>query len=65
MPLRGEHSCRQHALQSDPAHPVLVPGEPERLQRARRMAEGIEVDATTWRDIEDAAKSVGTTYDAP
>lgn len=50
---------------SDPAHPVLVPGEPERLQRARRMAEGIEVDATTWRDIEDAAKSVGTTYDAP
>jgi len=49
---------------SDPASPVLIPGEPERLQRDRRIAEGIEIDAKTWRDIEDAAASVGTRFDA-
>lgn len=38
---------------------VMVAGEPERLTRARRLAEGIYVDAETWREIVEAAASVG------
>jgi len=38
---------------------VMVAGEPERMIRARRLAEGISVDAETWREIVEAAKSVG------
>ena len=40
---------------------VLAPGEPERRYAAKRMAEGIEVDETTWRDIRAAAESLGIT----
>jgi hydroxycarboxylate dehydrogenase B len=38
---------------------VMVAGEPERAMRARRMAEGIPVDAETWREIVEAAQTVG------
>lgn len=38
--------------------PVMVPGDPERYQRARREAEGIEIDTETWRQIVAAAASV-------
>ena len=38
---------------------VMVAGEPERMIRARRLAEGISVDAETWREIIEAAQSVG------
>jgi uncharacterized oxidoreductase len=38
---------------------VLVPGEPERRHAAQRLAQGIEVDDTTWRDIRAAAESLG------
>jgi uncharacterized oxidoreductase len=38
---------------------VMVAGEPERMIRARRLAEGVPVDAETWREIVDAAQSVG------
>jgi uncharacterized oxidoreductase len=44
---------------ADPAAPVLVPGEPERLARAERSLYGIEVDATTWEEILQAAETVG------
>ena len=44
---------------ADPKAPVLVPGDPERLARETRMREGIEVDATTWGEILDAADTVG------
>lgn len=44
---------------ADPSLPVLVPGEPERIARAKRAAEGIEIDATTWREIGEAARSFG------
>jgi len=47
------------AAPADPAAPVLVAGEPERLMRAARLAEGIPIDATTWGDIAAAAASVG------
>ncbi len=40
---------------------ILLPGEPERRSSARRTAEGIEVDATTWHDIREAAGKLGIT----
>ena len=39
--------------------PVLVAGEPERAMRARRLAEGVPVDATTWGEILAAAEKLG------
>lgn len=39
--------------------PVMVPGDPERRWRAKRLAEGIPVDAESWRGISAAAQSVG------
>jgi uncharacterized oxidoreductase len=44
---------------ADPKLPVLVPGEPERLATAERSRAGIEIDATTWGEILDAAEAVG------
>lgn len=38
---------------------VLVPGEPERIARAARTANGIDIDDTTWSQILSAAESVG------
>jgi uncharacterized oxidoreductase len=38
---------------------VRVAGEPERESRAKRMANGIPVDSTTWSDMLDAAKKLG------
>jgi hydroxycarboxylate dehydrogenase B len=38
---------------------VLLAGEPERRTREERRARGLPVDATTWRQILDAATSVG------
>ena len=46
---------------ADPKLPVLVPGEPERIAQAERGRAGIEVDATTWGEIVDAAETVGLT----
>ncbi|MDR3532995.1 MAG: malate/lactate/ureidoglycolate dehydrogenase [Rhodopila sp.] len=40
---------------------VLTPGEPEKHYTAKRSAEGIEVDDTTWRDIRAAAETLGIT----
>ena len=39
------------AAPTDPDMPVLVAGDPERATRAARMANGIEVDATTWGQL--------------
>ncbi|MBI3825918.1 MAG: malate/lactate/ureidoglycolate dehydrogenase [Candidatus Rokubacteria bacterium] len=44
---------------ADAAAPVLVPGEPERMARATREREGIDVDATTWDEVLQAAETVG------
>ena len=44
---------------ADPAAPVLVPGEPERMARAVRSRAGIDVDAATWEEILEAAEKVG------
>lgn len=39
--------------------PVQVAGDAERMNRARRTAEGVPVDFTTWQEILDAAASLG------
>jgi hydroxycarboxylate dehydrogenase B len=38
---------------------VLLPGEPERRAALQRAATGVEVDATTWHDIREAAGKLG------
>jgi uncharacterized oxidoreductase len=38
---------------------VLIAGEPERAMRAKRSAEGVPVDATTWQEILAAASKLG------
>ncbi len=48
---------------ADPALPVLVPGDPERATMARLMASGVEVDDETWREMVEAAESVGVPAD--
>jgi hydroxycarboxylate dehydrogenase B len=44
---------------ADPAAPVLVPGDPERMAREHRSRNGIEIDPTTWEEILHAAEAVG------
>ena len=39
------------AAPADPDLPVLVAGEPERAARAARLANGIEIDDTTWGQL--------------
>ncbi len=38
---------------------ILMPGEPERRTRARRLAEGLPLDANTLDQLRGAARSVG------
>jgi uncharacterized oxidoreductase len=38
---------------------VLVPGEPERHQRAARLAHGIDIDPQSWSEIRAAAHTAG------
>ena len=38
---------------------VRVAGEPERESRARRLANGIPIDATTWSELLAAATMLG------
>ena len=38
---------------------VLVPGEPEKKYAAERSKNGIDVDSTTWAEIQDAAGKLG------
>ncbi len=44
---------------AQPAEPVLVAGEPERLAAAERQRHGIPVDAVTWEEILEAGERVG------
>jgi len=39
--------------------PVSIAGEPERESRARRTAEGVPMDGTTWQEILSAAGKLG------
>ena len=44
-----------------PGEPVLIPGDPERASRAKRLAEGVPIDGNTWDQIAAAAKHFGVT----
>jgi hydroxycarboxylate dehydrogenase B len=44
------------AAPADQNLPVLVAGEPERIARAMRLADGIEIDDTTWAQLSAIAE---------
>src|SRR5438270_171374 len=45
--------------------PVLIPGDPERANRARRLREGVPIDEETWREIAAAARGINVLIEAP
>jgi uncharacterized oxidoreductase len=47
----------------DPALPVLVAGDPERIARAKRSAEGVYIDNETWAQLVEAGRSLGVNID--
>jgi uncharacterized oxidoreductase len=47
----------------DPDLPVLVAGEPERISRAERLAEGIPIDDSTWAQMREAAAKLQVNID--
>ncbi len=47
------------SLPADPASPVLVPGDPERLAREQRLRAGIPLDAATWEELVTAGEAMG------
>jgi uncharacterized oxidoreductase len=47
----------------DPALPVLVAGEPERIARAARARDGIYIDNETWAQLVEAGRSLGVNID--
>jgi uncharacterized oxidoreductase len=42
---------------------IQAPGEPEGLVKAQRCASGIPIDATTWKQISEAAQALGLSAD--
>lgn len=44
---------------TEPEGTVMVPGEPERVTRARRLEEGVPLPAETWDSIVAAAQEAG------
>jgi uncharacterized oxidoreductase len=44
---------------TDPALPVLVPGDPERLRRAERRAHGLPLTAEAWESILSTGEQLG------
>jgi hydroxycarboxylate dehydrogenase B len=46
------------------AEPVLIPGDPERANRAQRLRDGVPIDDETWREIADAARGVNVLVEA-
>ena len=38
---------------------ILLPGDPERRSTARRTAEGIPIDETSWTEIRQSARKLG------
>ena len=57
--VKVEQRYDARAMAMDAELTVLVPGDPERISRERRLREGIPIDATTWREIGEAARALG------
>ena len=54
--MRREIDAMNDYVKSSPApdpvnHPVLMPGEPERIRTADRSAKGVEISEGEWRAI--------------
>jgi uncharacterized oxidoreductase len=47
-----------------PDEPVLIPGDPERANRAARLRDGVPIDDETWREIVEAARGVNVLAEA-
>jgi hydroxycarboxylate dehydrogenase B len=48
-----------------PDEPVLIPGDPERANRARGLKDGVPIDEETWREITLAARGLNVSIEAP
>src|SRR5215469_14080358 len=48
-----------------PGEPVLIPGDPERLTRAERLAHGVPIDEETWRELVEAARGINVLVEMP
>jgi hydroxycarboxylate dehydrogenase B len=48
-----------------PGEPVLIPGDPERLTRADRLAHGVPIDDETWRELVAAARGINVLVEPP
>jgi uncharacterized oxidoreductase len=48
-----------------PREPVLIPGDPERANRVRRLTDGVPIDEETWREIAVAARGLNVLIEAP
>ena len=61
--IKGEISAMadyaKSAKPADPEEPVLVPGDPERIARAKRGKEGISIPPRTWELLLDAGATLG------
>jgi LDH2 family malate/lactate/ureidoglycolate dehydrogenase len=47
---------------ADPANPVLIPGDPEDSERARRMAEGIPLPDALVAHVREVAAGCGAAF---
>ena len=47
------------------AEPVLIPGDPERANREKRLKHGVPIDDETWREVAAAARTVNVLIEAP
>ena len=45
--------------------PDLIPGDPERANRAQRLKEGVPIDEETWREITVAARGLNVLVEPP
>ena len=64
----GDESARyidwvKSARTADPHGEIFVPGEIEYRRRKQQMADGIELDETTWRDLIECARMSGVSED--
>ena len=61
--FQGQVDALIRYVRSSPRLPgteeILVPGEPEFREEGRRLREGIDVEDETWRQILEAAETVG------
>ena len=44
---------------------MLIPGDPERANRAQRLKEGVPIDDETWREITLAARGINVLIETP